>query len=143
MKMFSINLWSCKFLLASNEWQVTLSPAYSELQKLLLTEQALSLRSSRDLFLIAVLSSISQTCVSHSSTPTSLFVPLSVGGRITCTLPPRRKVSCYNFNQRALLWTFESVRWPLFYSCCKISYFDPLTFYFRGTNSTLNYLTVL
>ncbi len=87
--------------------------------------------------MMAVLSGISQTCERHSSTPTSLFVSLSVGGRTACTLPPSQKVTCYNFNQRALLWTFDPARWPQFYLRCKISYFVPLTFYFRDTDSLL------
>lgn len=83
MKMFNINLWSCKFLLASNEWQVTMSPAAKDRY---LPNKTFLYR----VFVICfwwLFCLVSQTCVSHSSTPASLFVSLSVGGRTTCILP--------------------------------------------------------
>lgn len=76
MKMFNINLWSCKFLLASNEWQVTPSQLIRSRKRPLLTKQNFSLRSSRDLFLMAVLSSISQI-VSVTVRPQHLSLCLS------------------------------------------------------------------
>ncbi len=136
MRLFNINLWSLSFYwpLMNDRWPC---------RQLIRSHKRRNLPNKAFFtkfwwfVMMAVLSGISQTCERHSSTPTSLFVSLSVGGRTACTLPPRRKVTCYNFNQRALLWTFDPARWPQFYLRCKISYFVPLTFYFRDTDSLL------